>query len=205
MSSAKTVATEGGVDGQHSIVKNESAKYLCFTSCDKDTWIIHVTDGTDVWRLAMDYLQLESHRDLAEVTTYEAYFLRFRNAFRVGDLTVTLQNHKVLLTVGSGSNGAISYDLYEARANEKKADLQRALFYFAENCSELEKRLAAKEEELASVKKQRSNATDQGNMLKDFEMKKHTGSQAKMVKQPGLSIVNPSSKKRKAAKGVDFD
>lgn len=54
---------------------------------------------------------------------------------------MTLQNHKVLLTVGSGSN-AISYDLYEARANEKKADLQRALFYFAENCSELEKRLA---------------------------------------------------------------
>ncbi|XP_041475000.1 protein PAXX-like [Lytechinus variegatus] len=204
MSSAKSAARDAEADCHHFIVKNESTKYLCFTSCDKDSWILHVTTGIDVWRLAMDSSQLESHRDLADVTTNEAYFLRFSNAFRAGDITVTLQNHKVLLTVGSGPN-ALSYDLFEARADESKADLQRALFYFAEYSSNLKKKLTAKEEELALLKKQRTSTTDQGNILPDFEMKKQSGNQPKIVKQQGLSIVNPSSKKRKAAKGVEFD
>ncbi|XP_072173245.1 protein PAXX-like [Diadema setosum] len=206
MSSGKSLAKEEGADCLHRVLEEGSDKYLCFTSCDRETWIIQVTNGIDVWRKLLDQANLESHRELADVTTYSAYFSRVSHAFKLGDLSVSLgsQGQKVVLKVGSGST-ALTYDLYKATQDECKSDLQKALFHFAQMCGSLEKRLTAKEEELAAVKKQKTNVPDQGNLLPDFELKKDSGNRPKVIKQQGLSLVNPSSKKRKAAKGVEFD
>ncbi|XP_022087823.1 protein PAXX-like [Acanthaster planci] len=202
MSSAKSLAEEGEVAQIQAVVDCGSGRFLTFTSCIGDCWIVHVTDGIDVWRSIMDKTSLDSHRELAEVASYEAYFTRFKKAFTVGDLQITKQAHKVSLDVGTGSI-ALRYDLYEATASERKSDLKSVLFWLAETVIGVTNKLTKCEEELNLVKGQKG-ASLVATALPDIDSKKRSG-QVRVQKQQGHSIVNPSSKKRKAAKGVQFD
>ncbi|XP_038048675.1 protein PAXX-like isoform X1 [Patiria miniata] len=203
MSSAKSLAEEGDVGHNlQTVVDSISGRFLIYTSCSSDCWIVHVTNGVDVWRSVMDQTSLDSHRELAEVANYEAYFARFKKSFTSGDLLVTKQAHKVSLDVGTGST-ALRYDLYEATASERKADLKSALFWLADTVSDVTNKLTKCEEELSVLKKQKGTSSVAA-VLPDIDTKKRSG-QIKVQKQQGHSIVNPSSKKRKAATGVQFD
>ena len=39
---------------------------------------LNTTDGVDVWRLEMDEDELESHRELSETSSMEAFLLKIR-------------------------------------------------------------------------------------------------------------------------------
>ena len=56
---------------------------------------------------------------------------------------VTKQAHKLCLDAGTGST-SLKYDLYECTASERKAALQRALFWLAERATTSSKKLAGK-------------------------------------------------------------
>ncbi|XP_033636998.1 protein PAXX-like [Asterias rubens] len=202
MSSAKALAEEGEVGQIFTTVDSGSCRFLCYTSCIRDCWSIHVSDGIDVWRSVLDQANLDSHRELADVNSCEAYFLRFKKAFTLGDLLVTKQPRKICLEVGTGAT-SLKFDLYEATASERKSDLQSALFWLADTSAETTKKLEKCEEELNTMKKTRGGAGG-GPILPDIDNKKRSG-QVKVQKQQGHSIVNPSSKRRKAAQGVQFD
>jgi len=77
MTSLKTQLIDANADGIHRVVENGNQKFLCFTRTT-DIWIICVTDGTDVWKTEIDADELESYKDLAEVTTVEAFLSKFR-------------------------------------------------------------------------------------------------------------------------------
>ncbi|XP_072023757.1 uncharacterized protein [Amphiura filiformis] len=158
MSSGKDLAVEGRVDRLHLTVIGGAGKFLCFTVCVQDSWIIHVTDGIDVWKVDLDATSLNAHRELSEVTSYEAYFARFRHAFSIGDVVVTKQAHKLCIDVGTGST-ALKYDLYECTASERKGALQRALFWLAEIAATTGKKLTECEDELATLRKQKGTAS----------------------------------------------
>lgn len=202
MESAEFVATEHKCERLQAVVSSRSVKYLVFTTVSNDNWNLHTSNGIDVWRLELDQVSLESHRELADIAGYEAYFSKVRQAFKSGSLSLTNQGHKISLEIGSGSS-SLNYELFEASANQRKSDIKAVLFRLADTTKELQERVQVVEEELKSVKKQK---TEGATSVPDFDVtRKRPGVTTKIAKPQGRSIINPTSKKRKAARGVEFD
>lgn len=98
----------------------------------------------------------------------------------------------------------MNLDLYETTAADKKTELQTVLFRLAEQTSTLETKLSAANQSLEKLKAQKTGPSGM-NALMDLGAKK-IGAQAKAKpRKTGMSVVNPASRKRKAAKGVVFD
>lgn len=112
----------------------------------------------------------------------------------------------VTLVAGSG-NSAVTFELYEARAAERKAELQSVLFRLAEDVQRLDTKLKAANQAIEKLNAQAgSRATSQGvNPLMDLGPKKGVNPAKMKPKKTGMSVVNPTSKKRKAPSGVVFD
>ena len=110
---------------------------------------------------------------------------------------------KVTLTVGKGSS-AIELDLFEAKAAEKKSELQSLLFRLAENCGQLEKQLDTANQQIEVLKSQKGSASGL-SVLADLSPKKGQGQAKPKTTKVGMSVINPSSRKRKAATGVVFE
>ena len=112
---------------------------------------------------------------------------------------------KVNVTVGQGSK-ALNFDLYEAKAVEKKVELQTVLFHLAEKTSVLESKLEKTTNDFDALKKQKASGAGVSGLGLDLDGGKGGKNQPKaQPKQVGMSILNPSSKKRKVARGVNFD
>ncbi|XP_035824988.1 uncharacterized protein LOC101853306 isoform X2 [Aplysia californica] len=129
-------------------------------------------------------------------------FLCIRNGFTSGDISVARVGTKLTLTVGKGGS-TISLDLFEARAAEKKNEFQSILFRLAESCSHLETQLTAANQQVDALKAQK--ASGRGiDALMDLSPKKGAGQNKTKQNKAGMSVINPSSRKRKAATGVVF-
>ena len=110
----------------------------------------------------------------------------------------------VNLKIGHGAK-ALDFELYEAKAMERKNELKIMLFSLAERSSDLSSKLQTANKKLDSLKSQQPSGN---TAMFDLEGKKNAGkSQANKAapKKVGMSLVNPSSKKRKAAQGIEFE
>lgn len=126
-----------------------------------------------------------------------------RNGFVSGDITVGRVGTKVTLSVGKGGV-AVEVDLFEAKAAEKKQELQSVLFHLAETCSQLEAQLSAANKQIETLKSQKPSNAGLGALM-DLSPKKGAGQSKVKAKKVGMSVVNPSSRKRKVATGVVFE
>lgn len=155
-----------------------------------------------LWKADFDEEETDALRDLAGINTMDAFLTRFRNGFHTGDLSVAIVGNKVTLTLGKGSS-TVSIDLYEAKAAEKKIEMQNVLFRLAESATKLATDLDKANQTIDTLKTQRG--TGQAQAFMDLGPKK--GSKAAKTKpaKVGMSVLNPTSKKRKAAHGVVFD
>uniref|UniRef100_A0A0B7BUF1 Uncharacterized protein n=1 Tax=Arion vulgaris TaxID=1028688 RepID=A0A0B7BUF1_9EUPU len=202
MSDFASVLSNAKVDELQKIITNGRVKYLCFTKCkDSKSWVLNVTDGVYVWLLDLDEDGLETQRDLSGVDSVDTFLNRFRNGFQSGDITVGRVDTKVTLSVGK-CGSAIELDLFEAKAAEKKLELQSVLFRLAESCSELEVQLAAANQQIDTLKTQKASG---GGVVLNLGPKKGAGQSKANVRKVGMSVINPSSRKRKAATGVVFE
>ncbi|XP_002741148.1 uncharacterized protein LOC100370387 [Saccoglossus kowalevskii] len=176
MSSAKQLAIEAGVDRLHCFVKRGGDKMVSFTSCAKydDTWTLHVTDGIDVWRLEMDKKEVDSHKELADIKTYDVFFAKIKSAFESSDLDVATQGHGVTLTVGKGGS-TLNFDLYEATASKRKTDLQNILLHLAATATSLKKDLKSTAEELDRVKKEKGSGLSMVSTFYDPDAGRKSG------------------------------
>ncbi|XP_070551979.1 uncharacterized protein [Ptychodera flava] len=204
MSSAKQLATEAEVDSLHATVNSGIGKLLCFTSCARhdDTWTLHVTDGIDVWRLELDHSELDSHRELSNITNFDAFFGKIKSAFESGDLTAATHGHKTTLTCGKGST-TVTFDLYEATASKRKSDLQGVILHLADLATRLSKDLKDAKDSLETANKQKASSTSTVSGFYDSTAGHKTGQ--KVQKKKGRSLLNPDSKRVKVAKGVNFE
>lgn len=125
-----------------------------------------------------------------------------RKGFTDGDLSVALIGNKITLTVGKKAS-ALTFDLYECKAAEKKTELQDILFKLATSSEKLEEDLAAANKTVEHLKSQTAGGGS-GNASLQFGSKRDSHAKPK-PKKVGMSVVNPTSKKRKAATGVVFD
>lgn len=108
---------------------------------------------------------------------------------------------RATLTVGK-SAGTINFDLFEAKAGEKKVELQRILFRLATTATNLECDMERANKTIDTLKAQKN--MNAGGLM-DLGPKKGVNPAKAKPKKTGMSVVNPTSKKRKAATGVVFD
>lgn len=125
----------------------------------------------------------------------------FRKCFLDSDLSVSMVGTRATLTVGK-SAGTINFDLFEAKAAEKKVELQSILFRLATTATNLECDIERANKTIDTLKAQKN--MNAGGLM-DFGPKKGVNPAKAKPKKTGMSVVNPTSKKRKAATGVVFD
>ncbi|RUS85271.1 hypothetical protein EGW08_006972 [Elysia chlorotica] len=192
------------LDSTQCVTTNGRQKFLCFTkTVDSKQWVVAVTDGIDVWSQEFDEEGLEAQRDLSGVASVESFLSRFKNAFSSSDLAISRIGTKITLAIGKGSS-AIELDLFEAKAAEKKSELQFLLFNLAENNGQLEKQLSMANQQIEVLKAQKGSGSGL-SALADLSPKKGQGQAKPKTTKVGMSVINPSSRKRKAATGVVFE
>ena len=129
-------------------------------------------------------------------------FSHCRNGFSSGDVSVAVIGNKVALTVGKGSS-VLNFDLYEAKAADKRTEMQKVLFRLAESATSMESDLSKAKQTIDALKAQKGAANTAAFM--DLGPKKGANPAKNKPKKTGMSVLNPTSKKRKAAHGVVFD
>jgi len=124
--------------------------------------------------------------------------------FRSDDIKLALNGDMVTLTLGTTNECC---NLKKIGGAGRSMELAASLFSVAERCAKVEERLAEAERTLESLK--RSAASSANAHVSVFAMavdSKKKKTQTKIQpKQAGMSIVNPGSRKRAKAKGVEFD
>ena len=113
---------------------------------------------------------------------------------------------KATVTVGSGRK-QLSFELFEAKAVDKKTELQMVLFKLAEKVTSLQDSLEKSQSRVEALEQQKGavgGATGIGGAF-DIGDSSKKNAQKNAPKKVGMSVVNPGSRKRKAPKGVQFD
>ncbi|XP_027059084.1 uncharacterized protein LOC113685740 [Pocillopora damicornis] len=190
------------VEALHATASCGPTRFLVWTRLPEDssTWILNATDGVNVWHSQLDLEQLDSHRELAEIDKYEAYFSMFRSGFQNSSISLAQLPNKVILTVGEGIP-SLSYDLSEAKAIEKKTELQLILFKLADKVAELTQELKVSSDSLERLKTQKYGAPGE---LSTFDIPAKKTTQAVPVKRKqGRSLINPGSRKEAVVEAAD--
>ena len=118
-----------------------------------------------------------------------------RAGFTCGDLIITSKNATTTLHVGQGSQ-KLHFDLLKVIESSK--EIQRLFLQFAKRCLDMEEKLQKSEQTLNRLRQESASVVlnvDKGSRSK--KLKVHSP-------EKGMSTINPGSKKRKGASGVDF-
>ncbi|CAH1791798.1 unnamed protein product [Owenia fusiformis] len=206
MSSFHQKIKDQKLDSLHKVIDNGTNKYLFFTKFldQHQSWILCVSDGIELWRLEVDDQELDTRRDVLELSSIDSYLTKFRTAYQSGDIQISQQGFSVSLTIGQGAK-SFDFKLYEAKAAEKKLDVQDILFRLAEVSIDLDKKLTQAEKTIDTLRsEQGKNSSKHTGYFADQE--KDVVSKTKVrPRQVGMSVINPSSKKRKVAQGMVFE
>lgn len=104
------------------------------------------------------------------------------------------------MQVGQGQT-ALNFELYEAKAVDKKSEFSSILFRLAERSMQLGAELEQASNCLDTLKQQKQSAV----MVEDVGKGKASSNQARISAKNKMSVINPGSKKRKVAQGIQFD
>ncbi|KAK6181511.1 hypothetical protein SNE40_009348 [Patella caerulea] len=202
----KDVIIDNKIDDIYQIVISGDEKYLSFTYFDSPSksWTLCVTNGIDVWRLVMAEEDFNTHRELANISTEEAFCLKIRHGFVSGDLSIVLMGTRLKLSIGKGDTG-INFDLFEAKAVDKKTDLKTVLFQLAETSIKMETKLKIANQTIDKLQSESSKKGPSGFLDSGTGSKRGANASKAKPKKVGMSVVNPNSKKRKVATGVVFE
>ncbi|XP_065052744.1 uncharacterized protein LOC135681983 isoform X2 [Rhopilema esculentum] len=187
------------------VCNTESAngKFLSFTKVEKGTLVISATDGIRLWQIELCDDDLKSYSSAAGLDSEEKYLDIIKESFQKSDVNISVLPQRMVLYFGS-KPGSISLDLFEAACEQKKFGLQELLFKLADNIKTLERQLSEASQKLKQVEDANKMESPQSSPFKDSGTKR-----LKTVPKPrqlkGSSVINPGSKRKKAAQGVLFE
>lgn len=113
-------------------------------------------------------------------------------------MSVTERSSVATVKIGHGQD-ALKYFLEKLPARESAEKTKTLVFHLVEKQSKLEEDLTELRKQVKTLKTRDSPKKEQ---MVNVGLQKQTKA---MQAQPGMSFVNPTSKKRKAARGVQFD
>ena len=117
----------------------------------------------------------------------------------MGAISLSETGKRMNLSLGRGSQ-AVDFDLFEAKAVEKRVELQHILFRLADKTCDLETRLEKAEKTIEGLQQQKgAGGSGLGGLVDLGGDGKKKGPPRAPPKQAGMSVINPGSRKRKAA------
>ncbi|KAH9519596.1 hypothetical protein Btru_003098 [Bulinus truncatus] len=204
MSNLESVLREINVENLFKVVSSGQIQYVSLTKKYVKNLVIEVTNGNDLWITHLDDSNIEEHIEANGMESVEKYLQIIRDGFSSdGTISVGHIANKIKITFGKGSS-AVSLDLFEAKASEKKSELQSVLLSLANRVSLLETELSKANDQVSALKAEKSSNRGVASSMMSSPVKHSSVTKAK-VSKAGMSVVNPLSKKRKAAAGVIFD
>jgi hypothetical protein len=129
-----------------------------------------------------------------------------RDAFKHKCIQVAEFGCKLKLSFGQGNN-LIGVDLFEATAALRKTELQEIIFKMADRISVMEASSEKDQQTIMKLRQSQGSSKDSGvSGMTEYASDSKCGKvKEPATKQPGMSLVNPGMRKRKIAKGVEFD
>ena len=185
---------DGNVDGE---------RVICWTRLISDTFILAATNGFDIWKATFEKQDLSTQCELSEVENLEKFLDVMKYAFDSSSVSLVKVGKKIILQC-SGQKTALNFDLFEAKINDKKSELQYMFFHLTDEVRELKKSLTEAKDELEKGRQtDQDGSTEQGFGFEPARKAVHGVNQRRKLQ--GSSLLNPNSKKAKKAKGISFE
>jgi hypothetical protein len=185
---------DGNVDGE---------RVICWTRLCSDTFILAATNGFDIWKATFEKQDLSTQCELSEVENLEKFLDVMKYAFDSSSVSLVKVGKKIILQC-SGQKTAINFDLFEAKINDKKSELQYMFFHLTDEVRELKKSLTEAKDELEKGRQRDQNGSAERGFGFEPARKAVPGVNQRRKLQ-GSSLLNPNSKKAKKAKGISFE
>ena len=134
------------------------------------------------------------------------WFLLDRDSISNREIHRAIDGNIITLNIGLGAN-VNSFKLDKVPDTERCVLLKRILFRLAEKSTDTQSKLDAANKKIETLEKSKTQDAVRQNIFDTAVVGKKRKNQpvAKAPKQPGMSVINPGSKKRTAAKGVEFN
>nr|XP_015222201.1 PREDICTED: protein PAXX isoform X1 [Lepisosteus oculatus] len=180
---------------------SDGTKYICYSSRRRGESNIGLTNGSEVWSTEFTPEMLAQHRQRFEMRTAADYILKIRSACEGHLASLLVQDSGITLELGGPGPGALTLSLTRLQDPEGREEIRGLLFSMAERLREVE----STAQSFSPVKTQQRCSSGET----DFEpRRRHNGggaSAAVKKRLPGDSLINPGTKRKKEASGVDFD
>ncbi|XP_052411965.1 protein PAXX [Carassius gibelio] len=177
--------------------KNDQSKYVFFTQKRSAGDInIGFTNGEDVWKTHLSEEILSQLFKKFSLKSTEDYTFKLKCACKAGRAFVKLQEDSAVLHLGSEPTD-LSLSLSKLKDSEGRTEVKELLFNMADSLQQLESQGSSSS--FSPVKSPQKWSAE-------FEPRKHKGPVVAVKKRlPGDSLINPGTKRKKAATGVAFD
>ncbi|XP_076854372.1 protein PAXX [Brachyhypopomus gauderio] len=176
------------------IDRNDKSKYVCFTRKKPEEINVGLSNGEDVWKadLSEDLLPQTKRESLLKST--EDYVLKLKGACQSGSAFVSLQEHSVVVHLGPDP-ADLNMPFTKLPDLEGRTEIKDLLFKMADSLLQWDRTGSS-----SPMKNPPKRSTA-------FEPRKqHQGPTIAVRKRlPGDSLINPGTRRKRAATGVDFD
>ncbi|XP_026866461.1 protein PAXX [Electrophorus electricus] len=178
------------------IDKNDKSEYVCFTQKKPEGIHIGLSNGEDVWKADLSEEMLSQLKKKTFLKSTEDYALKLKSACQNGNAFISLQEDSAVLTLGSESTDP-NVSFSKLPDLEGRTQIKELLFSMAGSLMQQNSTGGQSSSPMKSLQK-RSTA---------FEPRKHHGGPTIAVRKrlPGDSLINPGTRRKLAATGVDFD
>ncbi|XP_041428220.1 protein PAXX-like isoform X2 [Xenopus laevis] len=187
-------------------LKYDGQRYLCHGrggDSSSSPQIVHVTNGAEVWGADVTEETLDEWSNSPQSARNGAE--KLKETFQCSSPVLDVQGSSAKLLFPKHS-GNVTLCLFKLPVSEARAHVQSLIFDLTDRVWELEK--LQKEGAPTSASPVKVSQTPQSLLFQDLDSrKKGYGTSAPQLKKriPGESLINPGSKSKKAARGVDFD
>ncbi|KAJ8379681.1 hypothetical protein SKAU_G00004590 [Synaphobranchus kaupii] len=177
--------------------KSDNSKYVCYAYTKTGTFIIGLTNASEVWSKDFTKETLAEHGKSVALKSAEDYISKIRSACGNGSASVTVQEDGAVLQLGA-SPGSASVTLPRLSDPEDRAELRDLLFRMADCLTHTD---------VAGGPSSFSPGKSQFKRNTGFEPRRQQTGPTVVVKKrlPGDSLINPGSRKKRPATGVAFD